>query len=148
MAGLTVGTRSVTGLVDTNVIVLLDSLDPADLPAEPVISAITLAELSLGPLVVDDDSRERAARQARLQEAEAAFEPLPFDADAARAFGRVAACLRRAGRKPQARAFDALIAATAIANRLALYTCNARDYLEIDDLTVVAVPRPPPSDSR
>ena len=121
---------------DTNTLLLLERLDPADLPAEPVISAVTLAELSVGPLVAAD-AQERAARQARLQEVESVFEPLPFDASAARAFGRVAASLRRSGRKPAARAFDALIAATAVANQLALYTCNPRDYEGIDGLEVV-----------
>ena len=129
------------GLLDTNTLILLERLDPDDLPDEPVISAITLGELSVGPLVADDD-RERAARQARLQEVESVFEPLPFDAAAARAFGGVAAALRRSGRKPSARAFDALIAATAIANQLPLYTCNPRDYLGIDDLDLVEIPHP------
>lgn len=129
------------GILDTNAVILLERLQPADLPDEPVITAVTLAELSVGPLVTDD-SAERAARQARLQEVESVFEPLPFDAPAARAFGRVAASLRRSGRKPAARAFDALIAATAIANGLPLYTSNPRDYSDIDDLHLVHVPHP------
>jgi len=129
------------GILDTNTLILVERLDPDDLPDEPVITSITLAELSVGPLVAADDE-ERAARQARLQETESVFEPLPFDAAAARAFGRVAASLRRAGRKPSARAFDALIAATAIANQLPLYTCNPRDYAAIDELDVVELARP------
>ena len=88
------------------------------------------------------DDTERAARQARLQQAEADFDPLPFDAHAARAFGRVAASLRRAGRKPAARAFDAMIAAIAVANDLPVYTCNPADFTGIEGLTVVAVPVP------
>ncbi len=129
------------GVIDTNTLILLERLDPSVLPEEPVITAITLAELSVGPLVAVDD-QERAARQARLQEAEASFEPLPFDASAARVFGRVAASLRRSGRKPSARAFDALIASTAIANGLELYTCNPKDYTGIDDLALIAIPHP------
>jgi len=129
------------GIIDTNTLILVERLDGDDLPDEPVITAITLAELSVGPLVATDD-RERAARQARLQEAESVFEPLPFDAAAARAFGGVAASLRRSGRKPSSRAFDALIAATAIANQLPLYTCNPRDYLGIDGLDLVELPHP------
>lgn len=105
-----------------------------------MISAVTLAELSVGPLVADDDA-ERAARQAHLQQAEADFAPLPFDADAARAFGRVAASLRRAGRKTAARAYDAMIAAVAVANDLPLYTCNADDFEGIEGLDVVPIPR-------
>lgn len=129
------------GVLDTNTLILLDRLQADDLPAEPLITAVTLAELSVGPLVTDDGG-ERAARQARLQEAEAAFEPLPFDAPAARAYGRVAVSLNRAGRKTTARAFDALIAATAMANDLDLFTCNPRDFDGMDGLTVVAVPHP------
>lgn len=129
-----------TGVLDTNVVILLDRIDPEALPAEPVISAITLAELSVGPLVTEDQ-HERAVRQARLQEAESVFDPLPFDAAAARAFGRVASHLRSNGRKPAARAFDALIAATAIANGLDLYTCNPKDYVGIEGLSVVPIPR-------
>jgi predicted nucleic acid-binding protein len=80
-----------------------------------------------GPLVASTD-QERSARQAHLQQAEADFEPLPFDAAATRAFGRVAASLRSSGRKPAVRLFDAMIAATAIANDLPLYTCNPGDF--------------------
>lgn len=115
--------------------------DPSVLPAEPLITTITLAELSVGPLVATTDL-ERAARQAHVQQAEADFDPLPFDAAAARAFGRVAASLRRAGRKPAARAYDAMIAATALANNLPVYTCNPDDFAGIDSLAVVAVPVP------
>jgi hypothetical protein len=129
------------GVLDTNVVVLLGRLRPADLPAEPVITAITLAELSVGPLVTDDPG-ERAARQARLQEAEAAFDPLPFDASAARAFARVSAAVRRAGRDVRPRALDALIASVAVANDLPLYTCNPDDFTGMDELALVAVPHP------
>ncbi len=111
------------------------------LPDEPMISAVTLAELSVGPLVAEEEN-ERAARQAELQRAESDFEPIPFDANAARAFGEVAASLRRAGRKPAARAFDAMIAAIAIANDLPLYTCNPADFGPINRLRVAAVPHP------
>lgn len=128
------------GLLDTSTLLLLGRIsDAADLPAAPVISSITLAELSVGPLVTEDDT-ERARRQAHLQEAEAAFDPLPFDAAAARAFGQVAAALRRTGRKPAARAYDAMIAAVALANDLPVFTCNPSDFRGIDGLTVVAVP--------
>lgn len=112
------------------------------LPVEPLISSVTLAELSVGPLVATTEP-ERAARQTVLQQAEADFDPLPFDAAAARAFGRVAASLRRAGRKPQARAYDALIAAVAVAHDLPVHTCNPDDFAAIDDLRVVCVPAPP-----
>ncbi len=103
-------------------------------------SATTLAELGARPLVAAD--HDRASRQARLQQVEVDFQPLPFDADAARAFGRVAASLRRVGRKTSARTYDAMIAAVAIANQLPLYTCNPRDFQHIDGLEVVTVPMP------
>jgi len=135
-------TSDAVGLLDTNTLILLPRMrDASLLPDRPMISAITLAELSVGPLVATTEA-ERAARLAHLQQAEADFDPLPFDADAARAFGQVAAALRRAGRKASARAYDAMIAATAVSNGLPLYTCNPGDFAEIDGLTVIAVPHP------
>ena len=134
--------RHARGVLDTSAVILLPRVTAASaLPAEPVITAVTLAELSVGPLVTSDE-RERAARQAHLQQAEADFDPLPFDAAAARAFGRVALSLRRAGRKPAARSYDAMIAATALANDLPIYTANAEDFRDIDGLDVVAVEVP------
>lgn len=127
-------------LLDTSTLILLPAIDDANLlPDEPLISTITLAELSVGPLVATSE-QERETRQAHLQQAEADFDPLPFDAAAARAFGQVAASLRRAGRKTSARAYDAMIAAIAIANGLALYTCNPDDFSGIEGLQVIAVP--------
>jgi tRNA(fMet)-specific endonuclease VapC len=129
------------GILDTSTLILLNRLDIDTLPDEPLITAITLAELSVGPLVASSDA-ERSARQAHLQQAEADFDPLSFDAPAARAFGRVAAGLRHSGRKPAARSYDAMIAAIAIANDLPVYTCNPRDFTGIDEITVVSVPHP------
>lgn len=131
-----------TGILDTNTVILLSQLeDPEHLSEQPVVTAITLAELSVGPIVANDNT-ERARRQAHLQQAEADFDPLPFDAASARAFGRVAAALRRAGTKPAARACDALIAAVALANDLPLYTVNPGDFDGIDGLEVVPIPHP------
>ncbi len=136
------------GVLDTNTVIMLPRVtDATFLPAEPLITAVTLAELSVGPLVASTDA-ERAARQAHLQQAEADFDPLPFDAHAARAFGRVAASLRRAGRKVKARAYDAMIAATALANGLPVYTCNPNDFSGIEGLEVVPVPVPEGSATR
>jgi tRNA(fMet)-specific endonuclease VapC len=130
------------GILDTSTVILLGKLtDTTALPTEPLITAVTLAELSVGPLVANGES-ERVARQSQLQQAEADFEPLPFDASAARAFGRVAASLRRSGRKATARTYDAMIAATALANDLPVYTCNPTDFSGIDGLDVVAIPVP------
>ena len=133
------------GVLDTSTVILLQRIEDAtSLPAEAVITAVTLAELAVGPLVADDDA-ERARRQAHLQQAEADFDPLPFDAAAARAFGGVAASLRRSGRKRSARSYDAMIAATAIASGLPVYTCNPMDFSGIDGLEVVAIPHPDPA---
>jgi tRNA(fMet)-specific endonuclease VapC len=126
------------GLLDTSAMIDLADLEVAVLPEECLISAITLAELSVGALVASD-ARQRAARQAHLQQAEADFDPIPFDASCARAFGRVAASLRRSGRKTQARAYDALIAATAVAHGLPVFTRNPDDFQDIDGLTVHTV---------
>ena len=134
--------RHQRGILDTSAVILLPRLDdPSLLPAEPLITAVTLAELTVGPLVATTDD-ERAARQAHLQQAESDFDPLPFDAAAARAFGQVAASLRMAGRKTTARSYDAMIAATALANGLPLYTCNPADFSGIAGLDVVALPVP------
>ena len=134
------------GILDTSTVILLGRItDPGLLPVAPLITTVTLAELSVGPLVTDDPV-ERAGRQARLQQAEADFDPLPFDAAAARAFGRVAASLRGAGRKVNARSFDAMIAATAVAAELPLYTVNPADFDGIDDLDLREVPHPDATD--
>ena len=130
------------GLLDTSTLILLTRLrDASDLPEEPSISTVTLAELSVGPLVATTPD-EQARRQAHVQQAEADFQPIPFDAEAARAFGRVASSLRAAGRKTPARTFDAIIAATAIANDLPLFTCNPADFSGIEglELRVVRLP--------
>jgi len=124
------------GLLDTSAVISLPLIaDAAALPDVPLISAITLAELSAGPLATADDG-ERARRLAQVQQAEADFEPLPFDAAAARAFGRVAASFGHSGRKTRTRTMDALIAATALANGLPLYTRNPDDFAGIDGLIV------------
>ena len=132
--------RHSRGVLDTNAVIALPRIEDAThLPEEPLITAVTLAELSVGPLVASTDE-ERASRQAHLQQAESDFEPLAFDAAAARAFGQVAASLRRSGRKSAARSYDAMIAATALAHGLPIYTCNPTDFEGIDGLTVVAIP--------
>lgn len=129
-------------MLDTSTVILLGRLDdPSVLPQDSVVSAVTLAELSVGPLVATT-AAERSARQAHLQQAESDFEMVPFDASAARAFGRVVTSLRTAGRKPSARAYDALIAATAIAEGVPLYTCNPDDFEGIEGLDIRPVPHP------
>ncbi|MEQ1912819.1 MAG: type II toxin-antitoxin system VapC family toxin [Vicinamibacterales bacterium] len=134
--------RHERGVLDTNTLILLTRIqDETLLPVEPLITTVTLAELSVGPLVAKTDE-ERAARQSHVQQAEADFDPLPFDVAAARAFGRVALALRASGRAVKPRAYDVMIAATALANRLPLYTCNPKDFTGIDGLTVVSVPVP------
>lgn len=129
--------RHARGLVDTSVIIDLDTVDPARLPRELSISAITLAELAAGPHATTD-SDERARRQDRLQRTEATFEPLPVDGNVARAYGRVYAA---SGRKARGRrATDLLIAATALAADLPLYTRNPADFAGLSELLdIVAI---------
>jgi len=127
------------GVLDTSVVILLDQLAAdADLPEEPLITTVTLAELSVGPLVTDNES-ERAVRLARLQVTEATFEPIPFDAPAARAFARVTVELRGSGRRTKARSFDAIIAATALSRNLPIFTANPEDFTGIEGLDVVPI---------
>lgn len=121
-------TEPTRGLLDTSVVVDHDLIDPLLLPDESAIATVTLAELAAGPHATDDDD-ERARRQDRLQWAAATWDPLPFDADAARAYGRIFAATRAAGRSSRARVADLLIASTASANGLVLYTRNPADFL-------------------
>jgi tRNA(fMet)-specific endonuclease VapC len=133
--------RHERGILDTSVVIAVADT-PADLlPRVSSITAVTLAELSAGPLLAKSE-QDRNARQGNLQVAEASFEPLPFDVEAARAFAGVASSLRRKGRKPAARTCDAMIAATALANGLPVYTCNPDDFRGIDGLEVIPVPVP------
>ena len=129
--------RPARGLIDTSVVIDLERLDADDLPQELAVSAITMAELAAGPHATAD-AAERARRQDRLQRAEATFEPLPVDADVARAYGRVYAAVAASGRKARGRrAVDLLIAATAVAARLPLYTRNPDDFSGLSDLLEV-----------
>jgi predicted nucleic acid-binding protein len=123
------------------VIVDLDRLHPSSLPVEISVSAITLAELAAGPHAASN-AAERSRRQEQLQQTEAGVEVLPFTAASARAHGRVYAAVSSSGRKARgARAVDLLIAATALANGLPLYTRNPGDFRALDGLVeVVAVP--------
>jgi predicted nucleic acid-binding protein len=128
-----------SGLLDTSVVIDLDVIAPDDLPDEASVSAVTMAELSAGPHATDDPA-ERARRQDRLQQLESWVEPVPFDGDCARAYGRIYAAVLAAGRQPRRRAADLLIAATALAAGLPLYTRNADDFGGLEQiLTVVAV---------
>lgn len=134
------------GLVDTNVVILRSRLQSEVLPDELAISAITLAELSAGVAMVrgdDLDARlERAARTTVLQRTESEFEPIPFDAAAARVFGSLSAAVQATGRTPRRRATDLMIAATAAAHGLTLFTTNPRDFIGLERLVeIVAVER-------
>jgi predicted nucleic acid-binding protein len=133
--------RSARGLIDTSVVIELERLDPDRLPAELAVAAITLAELASGPHATDDLT-ERARRQERLQLTEATFDAIPFDADCARAYGRVYAETLAAGRTARGkRAIDLLIAATALASQLPLYTANPADFDGLDALIEVTALR-------
>jgi predicted nucleic acid-binding protein len=129
--------RHARGLVDTSVVIDLGRVDPADLPDEIAVSAVTLAELAAGPHATDD-ADERARRQHTLQRTEATFEALPVDGDVARAYGRVYSAVASAGRSARGRrAFDLLIAATALAVNLPLYTANPSYFEGLDALLEV-----------
>jgi len=125
------------GLIDTSVVIDLPTVDPARLPAEVTISAVTLAELAAGPHATSDPA-ERARRQDRLQRIEAIFDPLPFEVDAARAYGRLYAAAAAGGRKARGkRAVDLLIAATAVAARLPVYTLNPADFSGLESVVEI-----------
>lgn len=126
------------GIIDTSVVIDLARIAADDLPGEIAVTAITLAELAAGPLAATDPV-ERARRQDRLQRIEATFQALPFDVAAARAYGRIYGAVIAAGRRPRGRQVDLLIAATALAARLPLYTCDPDDFSHLDELEVVAV---------
>lgn len=129
--------RHPRGILDTSVIIDLESIAPGRLPAEVAVSAISMAELAAGPHATADP-QERARRQDRLQRTEAAFDPLPFDNDAARAYGRVYAAIVATGRKARGpRVVDLLIAATACSQGLPLYTRNPDDLKGLHELIEV-----------
>lgn len=132
--------RHLRGLIDTSVVIDLEQIERHDLPAELAVSVITTAELTAGPHATADPA-ERARRQDRLQRAEATLEPIPVDAAVARAYGRVYAATVAAGRKARGRrAADLLIAATAVAAGLRLYTRNPDDFADLSEmLEVVSV---------
>ena len=132
--------RAARGLIDTSVVIDLERIDPSRLPVELAISSLTMAELAAGPHATND-AGERARRQDRLQRAEAVFDPLPFDAEAARAYGRVFAAISSSERKARgARAVDLLIAATACSVGIPLYTRNFEDFRGLKGvLEVVAI---------
>ncbi|WP_066906496.1 type II toxin-antitoxin system VapC family toxin [Millisia brevis] len=135
------------GLLDTNILILRHGIDPEELPDEMAISAITLAELSAGVhLVSGNDARaadERARRAAVLQRVENEFDPLPFDADAARIFGRISAAVQARGRTPRRRIADLMIASVSTAAMLPLYTTNPDDFDGLDGIVrVIPVNRP------
>jgi predicted nucleic acid-binding protein len=126
--------RRERGLLDTSVVIALNQTDAAQLPSEMAMSAITLAELVAGPHATDD-VEERARRQDRLQRAQRTFDAVPFDADAAQAYGRIYAAVVARGRKARGRrAIDLLIAATALAQDVPLFTCNPADFEGLDSL--------------
>jgi predicted nucleic acid-binding protein len=130
------------GLIDTSVVIDLEQADPHHLPTELAVSAVTMAELAAGPHATADPD-ERARRQDRLQRAEATFDPLPVDAGVARAHGRIYAAVSSAGRKAGgARSLDLMIAATALASGLPLFTRNPKDYRGVEALVEIVSVRP------
>ena len=125
--------RLPAGLLDTSVILDLEQLSPEQLPIQVAVTSVTLAELAAGPAATRDPA-ERAIRQDRLQRTEAAFDPLPFDLEAARAYGRIYSAVVARGRKPRSRIADLFIAAIALAEDLPLLTRNAGDFAGLERL--------------
>jgi predicted nucleic acid-binding protein len=131
------------GIIDTSVVIDLERVSPDELPLELAIAAVTLAELAAGPHATADPA-ERARRQERLQRTEATFDPIAFDASAARAYGRIYAAVVSSGRKARGRrAVDLLIAATALAAELPVYTRHPSDFEGLGDLVEIAAVRVP-----
>lgn len=124
------------GVLDTSVLIDHDIIAAKQLPDESAITAVTLAELAAGPHATENKD-ERARRQDRLQWATATWDPLPFDADAARMYGRAFAAARAAGQSSRARLADLLIASTAAANGLPLYTRNPADFAALKRIVKV-----------
>jgi predicted nucleic acid-binding protein len=125
------------GLIDTSVVIGIDAVDTDRLPAKVSISTLTLAELTSGPHAVSDEM-ERARRQRRLQRFEAGIDAIAFDAACARAYGLIYVGVVNLGRKPRgARAVDLMIAATALAHDLPLYTLNASDLRGLESLLAI-----------
>jgi predicted nucleic acid-binding protein len=131
------------GLADTNILIQLERLAAERLPAELLISTVTLAELSAG-VHSAEDAAERGRRIVRLQRVEAAFNPLPFDTEAARQYGAIAGEVIAIGRKPRGRVADLMIASVAAANRIPLFTTNPDDFRGLESVVAV-VPVPVPA---
>lgn len=138
---------SARGLLDTNIVILRRAIDPDELPDEMAISAVTLAELSAGVHLVRGENADAIAERARradvLQRAENEFDPIPFETESARAFGRISAAVQARGRAPRRRMADLMIASIAAAAELPLYTTNPADFDGLDGIVrVVSVRRP------
>jgi predicted nucleic acid-binding protein len=137
--------RYLRGLGDTNILIYLERLAADQLPAELLTSTVSLAELSAG-MHSAVDAVERARRVLRVQRVEATFSPLPFDAEAARQYGIIAAEVISMGRRPRSRVADLMIASIAAANKLPLFTTNPADFRGLESVvTVVPVPLPAPA---
>jgi predicted nucleic acid-binding protein len=129
-------TEPTRGLLDTSVVIDHDVIDPELLPDESAISAVTLAELAAGPHATDNRD-ERAKRQDRLQWATATWDAIPFDDEGARAYGRMFAAVRAAGQSSRSRLGHLLIASTAVANKLPIYTRNPDDFRALREIVEV-----------
>ncbi|MBE1590907.1 type II toxin-antitoxin system VapC family toxin [Nonomuraea angiospora] len=128
--------RHSAGVIDTRVYIDLTELSPADLPAYPELTAITLAELHQGVAMAKDQAT-RAARMEKLGAAVTDFEPLPFDADAAARYGSLVALTLAAKRDPRPRRMDLMIAAVASSRGLPLFTRNTDDFVGLESLVTV-----------
>ena len=137
--GAAVTGRPSRGLLDTCVVIDLPVIDLSLLPVEAAVSSIVLAELAQG-VAMAKDAVAMMARAQRLADVEAEFAALPFDREAARRFGTLVALTIKANRDPRPRRMDLMIAATAAAHGLPLYTRNADDFKGLEQgVTIIAV---------
>jgi toxin FitB len=123
------------GLLDTSVLI---ATDVGELPTEVAISAASLAELHFGVLLARTDAARRN-RLRRLSEIESVFDPLPVDAAVARSYGMLAHVAVMAGQQARRRVMDLLIAATAHAHAVPLYTRDERDFAVLGEEVEIKV---------
>jgi hypothetical protein len=126
-------------VLDTNVISELMRASPhrrvaawvATRPASSLFTTtVSMAEILFGTAILAPGKRQRAIEAAAEQMFAEDFEArvLPFDTEAARTFGRLAAARRRIGR-PIAQA-DAQIAAIVVSRGATLATRNTADFTD------------------
>lgn len=124
-------------ILDTNICIYLMKRQPPEVRrrfealrvGDVFISAITLAELEHG---ADADPTLASSRRRQLDAFLRLVPALPFDAAAARQYGRIRNARKALGRNR----FDTLIAAQAMASGRVLVTNNEADFSDIEGLSI------------